>query len=105
VAIALTVVTLALVLPWRENYGQVDELEGCEAIAASVSKSCKVIVNDPVILYLGLSQACFEGAVYSFGKPSMHASYYFCSYTYIYTHKRAYRHTGIHTYMHACRRR
>lgn len=35
---------------------------------SSLKASVKLISEHPIILCLGLSQACFEGAVYTFGK-------------------------------------
>jgi hypothetical protein len=81
-AIILTVVTLALIIPWNENYGH-DENESERTMTPSQRKeknkeensffhsikdSLKVIYRHPQILLLGLSQAFFEGAVYTFGK-------------------------------------
>jgi len=63
-AIALTFITLLAVLTWRENYGHSEE--GLSSITKSITKSAKVIGGNVSILYLGLSQAFFEGAVYTF---------------------------------------
>ena len=49
---------------WPENYG---DTEGLSSISKSISSSLKVIRASPAIMLLGLSQACFEGAVYTFG--------------------------------------
>ena len=82
-AIALTCVALVLIVAWwTENYGEDGEGggEGAEATDATPSgqdggvsallrsmlASMTVIWRSPAILYLGLSQAFFEGAVYSF---------------------------------------
>lgn len=74
-AIALTVVSLAMVVFWRENYGSGhSEEDSLSSPSSSFSATCKsigdsfaVISKDPSMLYLGLSQAFFEGAVYTFG--------------------------------------
>lgn len=113
VAIALTVLTLVLIVPWRENYGVEKEEEaegvlklGDEVIEETDGKGIvkkegwkgesngdvkgqskkgvsdgsevsftdwsrvmvRTVVGRPMILCLGLSQAFFEGAVYTFGK-------------------------------------
>jgi hypothetical protein len=74
-------VTLALIIPWSENYGH-DENESERTMTPSQRKeknteensffhsikdSLKIIYRHPQILLLGLSQAFFEGAVYTFG--------------------------------------
>lgn len=84
-AIALTVACLVPIFFWRENYGNNEEeqpLEVCSldgtctraeptsgpmSMWASLKTSVKLIFEQPIILCLGLSQACFEGAVYTFG--------------------------------------
>lgn len=82
VAIALTVVTLGLILPWRENYGHGKSdstvsststggssgASGSQSFIAWVKETGTLLRSQPVILYLGLSQAFFEGAIYTFGK-------------------------------------
>jgi len=86
-AIALTCVALVLiVLWWTENYGEEEKEKeegegeagavqkeapsgqdgGVSALLRSMMASMIVIWKSPAILYLGLSQAFFEGAVYSF---------------------------------------
>ena len=74
VAILLTVVSLVLILPWNENYGH-EESESMKgksfdnsSFFHSIQQSLKVVTRHPEILLLGLSQAFFEGAVYTFGK-------------------------------------
>ena len=62
-AIFLTFITLLAVLSWRENYGNE---EGLSSITKSIATSAKVIKGDVSILFLGLSQSFFEGAIYTF---------------------------------------
>jgi hypothetical protein len=67
-AIALTVVTMVLILGWKENYGH-NEAEGdVHTISSSIKASLQVICSSPTMLCLGLSQSCFEGAIYTFGE-------------------------------------
>jgi hypothetical protein len=81
VAILLTVAALFLILTWTENYGECHEEErqggetgaegpgsGVGAMVQSIKASAQVIQKYPVIFFLGMSQAFFEGAVYTFGK-------------------------------------
>ena len=56
-----------LILAWRENYGQSSE-SGFGSIVTSVKESVGVIQKHPAVLCLGLSQAFFEGGVYTFGE-------------------------------------
>lgn len=91
-AIVLTAICLVPIFFWRENYGgsgddaeplEVCSLDGtCVKVAAnaeqqtmlgSLRASLVLILEQPAVLCLGLSQACFEGAVYTFGE---HFSYY-----------------------------
>ena len=76
-AILLTVVALVLiVLWWGENYGDDDEElsmggsapnpPGSSSILGSLQQSFRLIWATPSILYLGLSQSFFEGAMYTF---------------------------------------
>lgn len=65
-AIALTVVCLVFIIPWRENYGNNNNSNSQESFFSSISNSLKIISSDSSIIYLGLSQACFEGGVYTF---------------------------------------
>lgn len=86
-AIVLTVLTLVPILFWRENYGtsstNSEEAQMCSiddkgtvtcgidadsSLLASMRASVDHILQHPAVLFLGLSQACFEGAVYTFGK-------------------------------------
>ena len=85
-AILLTILTLVPICFWRENYGSsnsnnnestcsIDDKgvvtcsigEGDPSLLASMRASLDHIVQHPAVLFLGLSQACFEGAVYTFG--------------------------------------
>lgn len=87
-AILLTVLTLVPILFWRENYGtsvssnsasseaqlcSIDDKgtvtcgDGDPSLLASMRASVDHILQHPAVLFLGLSQACFEGAVYTFG--------------------------------------
>jgi hypothetical protein len=43
------------------------QLLGVSKLSTSISASMKVISKSPAILYLGLSQSFFEGAVFTFG--------------------------------------
>lgn len=70
VAILLTIMCLVLVLFWGENYGG-DSKDGnsddsANSMVTSIRKSIQVMQSNPKILFLGLSQAFFEGAVYTF---------------------------------------
>ena len=80
-AILLTCVCLGLILFWEENTGDhsegsskkrkhlKDSVENVQpSFIESVRLSVTIIYKNPAILFLGLSQAFFEGAVYSFGK-------------------------------------
>ena len=60
-AIALTVLCLAFVLRWGENYGTQDTAE-----ATSFSLAWRDVVGKTPVLLLGLIQALFEGAMYTF---------------------------------------
>ena len=81
-AILLTVIALFLILTWNENYGECHEdkkevIEGSVeqtsqisdfgAMVHSIKSSVSIIHQYPVIFLLGMSQAFFEGAVYTFG--------------------------------------
>jgi hypothetical protein len=65
-----------LIFTWRENYGHEEENSGGDkkeeemGFWHTLKASRKVIAQHPQILYLGLSQAFFEGAVYSFGRST-----------------------------------
>jgi hypothetical protein len=55
-----------------ENYGSNGENNNnnnneSESMIQSTTRSLKFILNNPTVLYLGLSQSFFEGAVYTFG--------------------------------------
>lgn len=81
-AIALTLVALVLIVAWwGENYGEDENAtngntstsdgsmqlsSNSVSIWESMKSSMRVIWHTPAILYLGLSQAFFEGAVYTF---------------------------------------
>lgn len=74
-AIVLTALCLVPIFFWRENYGSSEEegeSSGSESnpqsMMASLRASAKLIWEQPIVLFLGLSQACFEGAVFTFGK-------------------------------------
>lgn len=77
-AIALTVVTLVIVSFWHENYGSAEEETDSKSdsdkdsekkeVPKTFFESLLIAMNDPHILLVGLSQAFFEGAVYTFGK-------------------------------------
>lgn len=64
-AILLTVICGVLIFFWPENYGQTDST-GVTTIFASFNESAAIIYKSPVILLLGLAQAVFEGAMYTF---------------------------------------
>ena len=64
VAIALTALTLLLILFWPENYGK--SHDNMSSIVSEIQRAISVIVKSPGMLCLGLSQAFFEGAVYTF---------------------------------------
>ena len=63
-AILLTAMTLILILFWTENYGKTEE--GVDSIMQSIRSSTNKILKSPSMLYLGLSQSFFEGAVFTF---------------------------------------
>lgn len=79
-AIALTCLSLVMIVAWwGENYGEEEDKEGGgdggsdgkgaakeEGIVASIRAAMSTIWTSPSILYLGLSQAFFEGAMYTF---------------------------------------
>ena len=78
--ILLTFVTLVLILPWRENYGtdsgsnknnNSDDNNNTnnktESLWEWMNMMINLVIKNPIILCVGLSQACFEGAVYTFG--------------------------------------
>jgi hypothetical protein len=76
-AILLTAVALVMILFWRENYGQGSnaddsspEESSLSSTLGSIANSYNVIIKHPSILFLGLSQAFFEGAIYTFGNTS-----------------------------------
>jgi hypothetical protein len=68
-----------LIFSWEENYGvdpqQVKTMDGVKVVESpfsstlrSIKQSVLVIKGHPAILLLGLSQAFFEGGMYTFGK-------------------------------------
>lgn len=67
-AIFLTLVGLVLVLPWSENYGSEHAYQASPwaKLTHSMGSSLQIIRSNPSICILGLSQAFFEGAVYTF---------------------------------------
>ncbi len=83
-AIALTCVAFAIIYTWEENYGQPPAAARKKpspsslsaggggglvaSISASLSSSAALVRQYPAIALLGLSQAFFEGGVYTFGK-------------------------------------
>jgi hypothetical protein len=81
-AILLTVLCMVPIFFWRENYGSNDSeggqnsasnsnnVENSLSMTVSLVASVKLIYQHPAVFCLGLSQACFEGAVYTFGKQS-----------------------------------
>ena len=74
-AILLTALSLLLILFWRENYGGDSSESSQSSTGSSILRSCRVIVRHPRILFLGLSQAFFEGAIYTFGTMEYLNSY------------------------------
>jgi hypothetical protein len=69
-AILLTVIALVLILAWEENYGNDSTSSAQESplMSESILSSFQVIVTNPAIFCLGMSQAFFEGGVYTFGE-------------------------------------
>lgn len=63
-AILLTIVSLVLILFWPENYGKSED--SASSLMTDVRNAVQVIAASPAVLFLGLSQAFFEGAIYSF---------------------------------------
>ena len=73
-AILLTVLTLIVIAFWNENYGEehkhddkAKQTSGEKNAELTFFESLFLVVQQPRILVLGLGQACFEGAVYTFG--------------------------------------
>jgi hypothetical protein len=71
------VVSLLLILPWNENYGNNEPEEGDDrsngktesnSLISSFRESIHVIFKHPTVLCLGLSQAFFEGGMFTFGR-------------------------------------
>ena len=78
-AIGLTIVSLLLIIAWDENYGDAHDSpggagsgsgtgKGAYSLFDSVTSTLALIMKYPAVLFLGLSQAFFEGAVYTFGE-------------------------------------
>jgi len=67
-AILLTVVTAAMVWFWRENKGQVGSgsEDSITSLFSGLKGASRRICASPGMLCLGLSQAFYEGAVYTF---------------------------------------
>lgn len=74
-AILLTVVAMLLIFPWQENYGTEEQKDSTEKDEVSFSTSMSLIMKSKEIMMLGLSQACFEGAVFTFGMRNPCSSY------------------------------
>lgn len=81
VAIGLTLVCLVLVLFWEENTGMTDQAPSKQqqqqqdplsssSLLDAAQRSVQVIASSPAVLLLGLSQAFYEGAVFTFGEKS-----------------------------------
>ncbi|KAI0078568.1 DUF791-domain-containing protein [Panus rudis PR-1116 ss-1] len=55
---------------WRENYGGVDSnkatISNDTFQLARLAQAWKIVVSDPNLLVLGLTQTCFEGSMYLF---------------------------------------
>jgi hypothetical protein len=68
--VALTAVSLVFILFWNENTGDHTNSsgDGDLTFSQSVGVSLRTIRSSPAILCIGLSQAFFEGAIFSFGK-------------------------------------
>ena len=74
-----------MILPWRENYGtdsgsnknNSDDNEKSldnnnknktdDSLWEWMNMMINLVIKNPIILCVGLSQACFEGAIYTFG--------------------------------------
>jgi len=66
-AIFLTVCTLFFIMPWKENYGSSERsVDGETSSLSSLAQSVRVAMKSPAMICLGLSQACFEGGMYTF---------------------------------------
>ena len=63
-AIALTILTTFFILFWSENYGQSSGQN--TSLMSDVKQAYNYIIKRPEVLCLGLSQALFEGAMYTF---------------------------------------
>jgi hypothetical protein len=67
-AIALTAVGMVIIIPtWSENtaHDEKSDKKG-EEEGASFGQAIEGILTKPAILYVGLIQACFEGAMFTF---------------------------------------
>lgn len=86
-AIALTVVTLVIVLFWHENYGSAessaDEKKNDKEEPKSFFESLMIAINTPQILLVGLSQACFEGTIFTFGNTTFYSVRLFVELTFL----------------------
>ena len=66
-AIAITILVLILVCFWRENYGTSHDIQNqSDSVFSQFYKASQLVFKSPAMLCVGLSQAFFEGAVYSF---------------------------------------
>ena len=67
-AIATTATILALVFfTWNENYGGSTNSKGIESsLSSNFANAWKYVIHRPTIICLGLTQALFEGAMYTF---------------------------------------
>ncbi|XP_071960387.1 molybdate-anion transporter-like [Antedon mediterranea] len=59
--VVLIILIIVIITSWTENYG-----DSSANVMTSFSSAFSSIRNDPVILYLGLVQSLFEGAMYTF---------------------------------------
>ena len=63
----LAKLVLILVCFWRENYGTSHDIQNqSDSVFSQFYKASQLVFKSPAMLCVGLSQAFFEGAVYSF---------------------------------------
>ncbi len=110
-AILLTIISFFMILTWTENYGHTT----CEVVnndssnsappkpqssmLASLGESLALIRANSAILCLGLSQAFFEGGIYTFGEYALLLISFVlpqCNHVYTYIDTHIYIHTCIH---------
>ena len=64
-AIALTVIALLLILPWSENYGDVNNKDKHTSLSHQFSQGWRTTLSSSQIWKIGCTQALSEGAMYT----------------------------------------